>query len=128
MFAAPQFLLLDGGHGVHDARMQPVPNRFVEDAHTAARDGPEGDLALSGNAELAHDEHVERRAKRLGDLVGDRDPSARKAKHERVGPAGEVAQGAGQAATGLGTVPECTRHRYEAPLTTRSPRRCPLPG
>jgi hypothetical protein len=128
-----QFVLLGGGNGVYDGRIQPASDLFGEHAYTAARDGAEGEFAVAGDAELAHDEDIERSAERLGDFVGDRDPSARKTEHEDIVPTGEVAQRTGNATACLSPVPECSRHgygttsRYAIPAATSSLRHggCP---
>ncbi len=87
--------------GVADQDM--LQDVLVEDAHPALPDGAERQLGLGGHAELAHDEYVQRRAERLGDLVGDRHPAARQAEDHHVLPA-VVQQPLGQPAARVGAV------------------------
>ena len=61
---------------------------FTEHTHAARRDRAHGQLRMTGNAELADEEDVERRIKFLRDLERDRDAAARQPKHDDVVPAG----------------------------------------
>ena len=54
-----------------------VEEGLVEHAHSAARDGAHGELALPREAELPDDEHVERRIEPAGDLTTDDDAATR---------------------------------------------------
>ena len=73
----------------------------VEDAHAAGGDRAHGQLLVAGHAELAHEEHVERRVQRPGDLVADRHAAARQPEHDDVVAAGVVAQPLGQQPAGV---------------------------
>lgn len=105
MFAPLELLLLSSCDRIHDALFEPQPDHrlFIEDADATTRDSAEGEFAVPGNAELAHDEHVERCAQCPRYLVGHRDAAARKAEHDDVGPAGQVAKGAGKPAARAGS-------------------------
>ena len=87
---------------------------LVEHAHSAARDGAHGQLALAREAELPDDEDVERRVESLGDFTSDRDTATRQSQHEHV-LAARVFLGEpfAELAAGLGTVAE-PPHSYPA--------------
>jgi len=59
---------------------------------------------VARHAELAHDERVEWRAERLGDLVGDRHAAARQPEDDDVVAAGVRAQPWREQAAGLAAV------------------------
>src|SRR5450759_4748752 len=61
----------------------------VEHARPAAGDGAEGELFVTGHAELAHDEDVERCAELFGDSRRDRHAPARQSEDDE-GPVGDV--------------------------------------
>jgi hypothetical protein len=52
-------------------------NLIVEHAHPAGGDRGHGQFLVTGDAELAHDEHVHRRIECTRNLVGDRHTAAR---------------------------------------------------
>ena len=64
---------------------------------------------MSRNAELAHDQDVERSAQRARDLVAHHDAAARQREHDHVGPTRVGAQTLGEHAPGVGSVSE--QHR-----------------
>jgi hypothetical protein len=83
----------------------------VEDPDAAARDRAHGQLLVPRHAELADQEDVERRLERAGDLVADRDASARERQDDDARPVGVGAEHAGQRAAGVGSVAEPALHR-----------------
>jgi hypothetical protein len=74
--------------------------------------------SLARHAELAHDEHVERRPEDAGDLEGDGNAAARQAEDHGPGPS-MVLEGVAQLATGVDAIDE--RHRV-LPSTSGSCR------
>ena len=68
---------------------------------------------MTGDAELANEEDVERCAECSGDLVRDRDASPGQSQHDDVIPAPIVLQQAGKGPTGLVPVPEVGEERNE---------------
>ena len=73
-------------------RGEPEPGDEVVVAHdeAAGRDGADRQLDVAGCADLAHGQHVERRAEPVGDRGGDRHATAWQTEHDRrtVGDAG----------------------------------------
>src|SRR5207249_48056 len=75
---------------------QPLNHIFIQNAYASRGDRAHRQLLVPWGAELSHHEHVEWRAERTGDLVGDRNSAARKREHHgvpaRIGtqPLGEV--------------------------------------
>ncbi len=61
----------------------------------------DGELLVARGAELADDERVQRRAQRVGHLVGDRNAAARQAEHHHVGSAPIGLQQTGENLSGL---------------------------
>ena len=82
---------------------------FVENFDAPRGDRSDGELFLSGSAELPYDEDVERRAEGPGNLEPDRHPAARQGEHEHIRPPGESRQHPGEAAAGVAPVPEADR-------------------
>ena len=70
-----QIALPDAG-SVHD--------RFVHDESAAFADGAHRQLAVEGDAELAHHEDVEWCVQSLGDLTRHGDAATRQTEHDRV--------------------------------------------
>jgi len=88
---------------------------FVEDGDATARDGSHRQLLVSGNAELANDEHVERRAQDFGDLGCDDHATARQPQHDDVRPIGILRQLRRQHTPGSPSVRE--EHRQFPPVS-----------
>src|SRR5262249_22648123 len=79
-----EFLLGDGlDHLLRD--LQLVYDRPIPHEHSAAGYGAHRQLFVLGNAQLAHDEHLERDAQRLRDFKGDRDTAARQGEYDDFG-------------------------------------------
>jgi hypothetical protein len=57
-----------------------VDDLGVDDPHPVLSDRAHAQLGLERHPELAHDDHVQRRAQRLRHLERDRDPAPRQAK------------------------------------------------
>jgi peptidyl-prolyl cis-trans isomerase A (cyclophilin A) len=62
-------------------RLQHLHHPIVEDADAAGGDGPHRQLLVARHAQLADQEHVQRRAQHFRDLVGDRDAAPRQGQH-----------------------------------------------
>ena len=77
----------------------------VHEHHAVLADCTDCELGLERRAELAHDHHVERRAQRLGHLVGDDDAAARQADDERMLGA-QMLEGSGKLPAGVPAVAE----------------------
>ncbi|NIA00986.1 hypothetical protein [Massilia sp. CCM 8734] len=69
---------------------------------------------MAWQAELAHEQDVERKAERLGDGEADRNAAARQGQHQRVGASGVVGQRQRQELAGLHAVFEVSEgcHTY----------------
>jgi hypothetical protein len=106
LLAPLELALLLRGDAIDDALGNPerAHDRFVEDAHAAAADGTHGELGMTGHAQLAHDEHIERRAELARHLRGDGHATARKTEHDHVGAPGIRAQRIGEDAPGVLTI------------------------
>ena len=93
-------LLLDDFRDLLRAEADAPAKLAVHERDAAFRDRAEPQLGLPWNAQFAHDEHVERRVERTGDLIADGDAPARKGQND-----GRFAsiflQQCGQLATGL---------------------------
>lgn len=100
-----------------------VDDALEQDARAAARHGAEDQVLVAGDAELAHDEHVERRVERAGDLAGDRHAAARQAEHDHVVAAGVPAQALGQPPARVGAIPEALPFGGHEPACRPPPRR-----
>ena len=86
-------------------------------AHPVLADRAHPQLGLERHPELADDDHIQRRAKRLGDLQGDRDTAAWQAKDNDL-LAAQVLQPRGQPPPRVGTISE----NHDSPLVTSFPR------
>ena len=64
----------------------------VEHPHAAGGDRAHRQLLVPGDAELAHEKHVQGRAERPGHFVRDGDAAARQGQHEHVRPIGVGAE------------------------------------
>ena len=100
-----------------------VDDALEQDTRAAARHGAEGEVLVAGDAELAHDEHVERGVERAGDLAGDRHAAARQAEHDHVVAAGVPAQALGQLPARVGAIPEALPFGGHDPAGRPPPRR-----
>jgi hypothetical protein len=65
---------------------------FVEDPHTAGRNRAHGEFFVTGHAEFANDENVERQVERAGNFVSDRNAAARKSDSRPRRPARKLAR------------------------------------
>src|SRR5439155_15142446 len=94
--------------------VQRLDQLLVENARAARRDRPERDLLVTGNAELAHEEDIQRRLELASDLEGNRHAPARKAQHYDVVPTAVSAQALRQEPPGLDPVAKasCCRRRH----------------
>jgi hypothetical protein len=103
-----QFQALRPGHPVEDpGRDIEVPNHIlVEDQGAAAGDGSHRQFLLAGNAQLPHDEHVERRSQCRGHLVGHRYASPGQRQDHHIGPAPVLVEVPGEHASSLTAVLE----------------------
>ena len=85
---------LDRGHLVRRHPGQ-ADDLVVDDPHPVLPDGAHPQLGLERHPELADDDHIQRRAQRLGHLQRDRDTAPRQAEHHhRLAP--QVLQPGGQ--------------------------------
>ena len=84
----------------------------VDQPDAVLADGPHGQLGLGGQADLTDQDHVEREAQRLRDLVADRDATPGQAEHDGIG-AAHPRQHTGQPPPRIGTVEE--RHDPPTP-------------
>jgi hypothetical protein len=101
---------------------------LVEHAHVAFGDRTNPQLRVARRANLAHDEHVERRAERVGDLVGDRHAAACQPDHDWVF-CGERPQAIGQLSAGIAAVGESAGDRFQHHSLHRYGfRRSPVPA
>jgi len=94
---ARELLLLDA---------EPLQEVLVEDEHASGSDRSHRELLVSGKAELAHHEDIERRAERLRQLVRDGHAAARQAEDNDIVPAGVVPQALGKEAPRFRAVTE----------------------
>src|SRR5262249_15615639 len=79
----------------------------VGDPDPALADRSHREFGLIGDSELADDDHIERRAERLGHLEGDRYAAAREPEHYKVAAArGQVPDRPGTVTPGIGPVHE----------------------
>src|SRR5205814_8667030 len=67
-------------HVIRDA--QRADDLLVEHAHAAGRHGAHRELLVAGDAQLAHEEYVERRTERTGDFIRDGHAAAREGEHQ----------------------------------------------
>ncbi|OLB78699.1 MAG: hypothetical protein AUI14_12525 [Actinobacteria bacterium 13_2_20CM_2_71_6] len=79
LLLAGQFAALPLGHLAQriGPDMHAADHVLVEHHHPARRDRPRGQLVVSGNAEPAHHEYVERRTQRPGYFVSHRHAARR---------------------------------------------------
>ena len=70
--ATAQLLFLYSGHPVDGllVDVEMIHYLVVEDAHTAGGNGAHGQFLALGDAQLAHQEEIQRRVQRRGHLVG----------------------------------------------------------
>jgi hypothetical protein len=73
----------------------------IEHAHAATGQRAHGQLLLTGNAQLAHKEDIQRRPKRLGNLKANGNAAARQGQDECVGRQGIGLQALCQQLAGL---------------------------
>jgi len=106
--APRQLVRLLGGDGVdHAVRdVQSAHDVLVQHAHAARGDGAHRQLLVAGNAQLAHEEDVERRAERLGHLGRDGHAAARQREHQHVRSVGVRPELRGEQATRVATIPK----------------------
>jgi hypothetical protein len=64
---------------------------------------------MTWHAQLAHEEHVERRFQPGGHFIGDRHAASRETEHDHIRPAGILRQLFGQPAPGIGPVAKTPR-------------------
>ena len=103
--------LLLGDRGLHHVVSAVAGTKVRErlrHEHVLFTERPEGRLLVPRIAELAHDQHVERAAQALGDLVRDHHAAARDSVHERLIGA-DVGQLFGEQAARLAAVGESRR-------------------
>ena len=65
---------------------------LVVDGHAAERHCAERQLGIESRAELAHDDHIERRTERRGDFERNGHAAARQAEHDHVFAQPQLAQ------------------------------------
>ena len=118
---AHQLPLFGRGHGgellVRDA--EAAQGRLIDDADAARGDGPHRELRMGREAELSHDEDVERHVERPRDLVGHGYAAARKGEDDHVGTVGILPELGRQLTAGVGSVSVASCHRY-SPFAARS--------
>ncbi len=83
----------------------PADHLVVDDPDTALADRPHGQFRLERHPQLAHHDHVQRRAKRPSHLEGNRDPAPGQAEHDDVAPT-QIIQAPAKALPGVGPVGE----------------------
>jgi len=110
--APVQLLLLRGGDrgqlGI--GHPEAFHDRAVHHPDAPGRDGSHGQLRVGGDAELAHDEDVERCPQRAGHFVSDRHPAPRQGEDQDIGSIGILAQLRREAPTCFGTVAIASGH------------------
>jgi hypothetical protein len=106
--AALQLRLLAGGNPVDllERNVVAAQQRLVDHPEAAARNRARGELGISGHAELANEEDVQRRVKSRRHLIGDRDTAARERQDDHVRPGREDLQLAGKNAAALAAISE----------------------
>ena len=93
------------GRQVGGAHAGSTENFLVDDPHVALADRSHRELRLVRDTELAHDDDVERRAERDGDLVRDGHATARQAEHHEV-LGRQAGQSARELTPGVGSIGE----------------------
>src|SRR5207248_11053109 len=77
----------------------------VEHQRAARRERAHRKLLAAGDAELAHDEHVQRSTELLRYFVGDRNPASRQGEHEDIGTPRILGKSRREHAAGMTPVP-----------------------
>ncbi|MDW9227144.1 hypothetical protein C7S15_1711 [Burkholderia cepacia] len=100
-------------------------HRTLQMNRTARRDRAHRELGIGRHAELAYDQHVERRVQRAGDRIRDGHAAARQREHDDIAAARIIAQRVGQPAAGIGAIGKTLEHvRLPAVAPdARNPRR-----
>jgi len=110
--AALEFPLFGGDDAVDlvlgDQR--PADDRLVDDPHPARRNRAHRQLFVAGDAQLAHQEDVERRPERPGHLEADGHAPARQRQDDPVPAASQVEEGLGQPPAGVDSISEASDH------------------
>ena len=93
-------------HLVDDLGGNPVPGHdiVVENAYAAGCDCTHRQLAVAGQAELPHQEHIERRFERSCDFVRNRHAAAGQRQHDHVAPPAVVIEPQRQLGSGMAAV------------------------
>lgn len=103
----------------------PNPRRrhepLVHETHPILSDRTHRELRLGRHAELADHDHVERKTEIPGHLATDRNPTARKSEHDRIGPP-ESLQALRQDPAGLSPIGESDAGRTTKRHTPTKPR------
>jgi hypothetical protein len=102
-----------------DRDVQRLDELLAEHARAARGDRAERELLVPGDAELAHEEDVERRGQRTRDLEGDRHPAARQRQHDDVVAPRVLAQALREQPARLDAIPEALPDGSH-PTTTRA--------
>src|SRR5262249_54477532 len=126
-----QFLALAPGHGLERRAgdLQRPDHVAVDDGDAPRGDRPHGELLVARNAELAHEEHVERRAERPRHLEPDGDAPPWRGQDRHVGPPRVLPHLLGQRLPGVAAVAERLLVRHGRPPTPRGvSRRRPRRG
>jgi hypothetical protein len=109
--ATLELLGLGRGHGRDDTLGNPecLHDVLAHDPDPARRDGPHGELLVTGDAKLPHLHDIERCPEGVRHLVADGHATARQRDHQQVVTAGVPGQGGRQPATGILPVRESSR-------------------
>ena len=88
---------------------------LVDNAHATAGDGTDSELLVAWKAELSHDEHIQGRVERHGDLERDWYTAAGQAKHDHVATSRVSRQFGGQLSACLHAVQKALSHSRHLP-------------
>ncbi len=131
LLAVQQFRPLSPEHAVErpigDA--EAFDHVVVADDDVARRDRAHRELLVAGNADLAHDDHVEFEVERPGDLGGDGNAATWQRQHERIAQIvgrAPLAQCADEGAAGVDSITEQSSQDLDGSVAviSRSGCRC----
>ena len=105
-------------------RDRPASVRLAHDAHAAGCDGAHGIFLLPRKAQLAHHQHVERRAERLRHFPGHRHAAARQRQHQDVGLPAPGSQRLGERTAGVASILEFHRLLRSPGFRNDTPHSC----
>ena len=106
LLSSSQLRLFLGSHPTQGrlGDLELVDDRAVEHEYAARSDRSHRQFLVPWQAQLAHDEDVQGHAETGGDLVGDRNPTARNGQHDYVTPARILLERGGEHAPGMSAI------------------------